>query len=160
MRILLVLIALLIFGCSSDNDDPNVRVYEKKAAPTTSTDYQDNNTCTDCEENVDEIPIDGVSTYDPDPSGVVRKSFTYMGSYNRYGTRNGGRPAWRIPGPMDRFGSICKFTFNGNGGFYYVYSQKANRANNGVVWKKGSHGGPYIHAPYRSNSTRVRIDCR
>lgn len=156
MRYLLVLLTttlLFLSGCSSDNDDPNVRVHEKKAAPTTSIDYQDEDTCTDCEENVDEISIN-------DASSAAIGSLSYVGTYTRYGLRNGGRPAWRIPGPMSKFGSICKITFNGAGGTYYVYSQKANRANNGMVWKKGSHGGPYIHAPYRSNSTRVRIDCR
>ena len=153
MRILLVLIALLMFGCSSDNDDPNVRVYEKKAAPTTSIDFIDEDTCIDCEEDVDDISIS-------DASSAAIGSLRYVGTYTRYGLRNGGRPAWRIPGPMSKFGTICKVTFNGNGGTYYVYSQKANRANNGMVWKRGSHRGPYAHSPYGSNSTRARIDCR
>lgn len=150
LRAFLILILILLAGCEDSKrlpgqpDEDDQQVFKEEIM----------------EESVDRIPICGIFTYNPDPTGAARTSFQYIGTYTRYGLRNGGRPAWRIPGPMSKFGGVCKLSFNGNGGTYYAYSQKANRGNNGVVWKRGSHGGPYIHAPYRSNATRVRIDCR
>jgi len=166
-NILLVVLTLGLYttGCSSDSDEkPNVsfsdtsQVYDPLAQddedrsmndPTNESDYE-----------ADGI-VDGTSVYVDENGSDAYASYSYrpIGQFKTYGTRNGGRQAWRIPGPMSKFGSVCKVTFS-SGDTYYVRAQKANRSNSGFVWKRGSHGGPYVHARYGNRSQSVNISCR
>lgn len=82
-------------------------------------------------------------------------SYSRKGTYKTYGTRNGGRQAWRIP-KIGRPGQRAIVRFS-SGAQYAVIIGKANRTRSGFVFKNGSHGGYYIHAPYRDKSQYVTV---
>jgi hypothetical protein len=89
-------------------------------------------------------------------------------TYTSYGTRNGGRQAWRIPKKGPEFGSQIKVVFS-DGHTVIVKDTSHNyRESDGFVFKPGigpngegqdntgtSHGGVYLHAPYGNNSKQV-----
>lgn len=103
-------------------------------------------------------------------------------TYTSYGTRNGGRQAWRIPGKGPSFGPVIKFVFASGKTFLVKDTSKncrddentCNRSSSagmyGLVFKPGigpngdgddntgtSHGGIYLHAPYGDSSKSVTL---
>ena len=94
--------------------------------------------------------------------------YTKQDSYRSYGTRNGGRQAWRIPRKGPSFGKKIKVVFS-NGHTVYVNNTSKNyRESDGFVFKPGlgpnghgdsntgtAHGGVYLHAPYGNRSKQV-----
>lgn len=90
--------------------------------------------------------------------------------YSSYGTRNGGRQAWRIPQKGPEFGSRVKVVFS-NGHTVMVPNTSRNyRESDGFVFKPGigpngegdddtgtAHGGVYLHAPYGNHSQMAKI---
>lgn len=89
-------------------------------------------------------------------------------TYSSYGTRNGGRQAWRIPKKGPAFGKKIKVVFS-NGHTVYVNNTSRNyRESDGFVFKPGigpngegvhdtgtAHGGVYLHAPYGNRSRQA-----
>lgn len=77
------------------------------------------------------------------------------------GNANGGRQAWRLPGPRAKYGRTAVVVFS-SGKTFRVAAQYANRIksgpNNGFVWKStGTHGGPFVHAPYKDMSPFLTV---
>lgn len=89
-------------------------------------------------------------------------------TYTSYGTRNGGRQAWRIPKKGPEFGARIKVVFSDGHTVYVNNTSKNYRESDGFVFKPGigpngegqadtgtSHGGVYLHAPYGNRSKQV-----
>lgn len=105
---------------------------------------------------------------DEDPSVEPPKTSGRSATYTSYGTRNGGRQAWRIPQKGPSFGKKIKVVFS-NGHTVYVNNTSKNyRESDGFVFKPGigpngegtndtgtAHGGVYLHAPYGNRSKQV-----
>jgi hypothetical protein len=107
-----------------------------------------------------------------DDSGTVDTARPSSGcsTYTSYGTRNGGRQAWRIPKKGPEFGSRVKVIFS-NGHTVIVPNTSRNyRESDGFVFKPGigpngegadntgtAHGGVYLHAPYGNNSRMAEL---
>jgi len=82
-----------------------------------------------------------------------------IGTYTPFWTDDFGRKSWRIPGPMNKFGSRCLVVFS-DGRAYRVVSRKACRTmprHFGFVWKPGSHGGPWINSKRGTSPSWVKI---
>jgi hypothetical protein len=90
--------------------------------------------------------------------------------YDAYGTRNGGRMAWRVSKGGESFSGDVKVTFSDGHTVTVPNSLKNYREGDGFVYKPGisdgghgsdststSHGGIYIHAPYGNYSSKVRL---
>lgn len=115
-------------------------------------------------------------TGSPTPSGYKHKA-----TYSSYGVRN-GRQAWRIPKKGPDFGSSILFVFSSGKSFLVKDTSKncrdrsdtCNRDSRspmyGFVFKPGigpngegdadtgtSHGGVYLHAPWKDTSTQVTL---
>ena len=103
-------------------------------------------------------------------------------TYTSYGVRNGGRQAWRIPKGGDELGGgPVKFVFSSGKNFTVKNPLKNCRDQEscsrnsrapmyGFVYKPGigpngdgddntgtSHGGIYLHAPYKDMSKTVTM---
>jgi hypothetical protein len=89
-------------------------------------------------------------------------------TYSSYGTRNGGRQAWRIPRKGPDFGKKIKVVFSDGHTVYVNNTSRNYRESDGFVFKPGigpngegvnntgtAHGGVYLHAPYGNRSKRV-----
>jgi len=163
LKVLALVFLVSMFGCSN-GDKPHASVSDTNQVYNPMEQDDDdkilNEPAVESDYEADGI-VDGSAVSVDEGMSDEYGSYTYSGkgSFKTYGTRNGGRQAWRIPGPMSKYGKVCKVVFSG-GGTYYVVAQKANRSNKGFVWKKGSHGGPYIHARYGNSSQYVNISCR
>ena len=90
--------------------------------------------------------------------------------YSSYGTRNGGREAWRIPRKGPEFGSRVKVVFSNGHTVIVPNTSKNYRESDGFVFKPGigpngegadntgtAHGGVYLHAPYGNHSKMVKL---
>lgn len=156
----LSLIALTILGCGDGEDgnksplqikntpgagDEDDKLFDEKRPDANSDDYE--------EDGVIDGPAEEAEEYYGAESAAMR--FRYRGTYRAYGRRNGGRMAWRIP-KVGMVGSKALVRF-ASGRQYLVILGKANRSSNGFVFKKGSHGGYYIHAIYGDNSSTVTV---
>lgn len=109
---------------------------------------------------------------DDRPTGDVG-SGSALGTWTSYGTRNGGREAWRIPKKGPEFGRSIKVVFS-DGHIVYVNDTSHNyRESDGFVFKPGigpngegvndtgtAHGGVYLHAPYGNRSKQVTFYSR
>jgi hypothetical protein len=103
-------------------------------------------------------------------TGDVSSPSGSCSEYSSYGTRNGGREAWRIPRKGPEFGSRVKVVFS-NGHTVIVPNTAQNyREGDGFVFKPGipdggegsnststSHGGVFLHAPYGNHSKLVKL---
>jgi len=148
-------ILLLLVGCSSDDDQGTIG----GAGDERSDRVRDGSTKKATMPNQD-----GDSTTTATSSGTCSKD------YSSYGTRNGGRQAWRIPQSGPEFGSRVKVVFS-DGHTVYVKDTSHNyRESDGFVFKPGigpngegendtgtAHGGVYLHAPYGNRSQMVKI---
>ncbi|HAX91872.1 MAG TPA: hypothetical protein DCY07_06670 [Rhodospirillaceae bacterium] len=86
-------------------------------------------------------------------------------SFTSYGTRNGGRQAWRIPKEGPRYGKSIKVVFSDGHTVIVPDTSKCYREKDGFVFKPGTngeysetgtaHGGVYLHAPYGNSSTKA-----
>lgn len=94
--------------------------------------------------------------------------YSHSSTYSSYGTRNGGRQAWRIPRKGPDFGAKIKVVFSDGHTVYVRDTSKNYRESDGFVFKPGigpngegsantgtAHGGVYLHAPYGNRSTQV-----
>lgn len=147
---------LLLVGCSSDDDQGTIGGAG--------------------DERSDRVR-DGGSTkkatmpnQDGSKPAPTTSSGTCSKDYASYGTRNGGRQAWRIPQKGPEFGSRAKVVFS-NGHTVMVPNTSRNyRESDGFVFKPGigpngdgadntgtAHGGVYLHAPYGNHSTMAKI---
>jgi len=160
----LSLLALQLVGCGDDNEpiataklDPLKQDDEDRAlnepdpvSPAPSTrggDY---------EADIELFPGESWTAAEEQNSyAAAAMRFSRKGTYDTYGTRNGGRQAWRIP-KVGRAGGKALVRFP-SGRQYLVTLGKANRSNKGFVFKKGSHGGWYIHACYGDRSKTVTV---
>jgi len=162
LHIFFLLCLTLIFCGCSDGDKPSASASDTSQVYNPGAQDDDDRTLNepDSDYEADGI-VDGDAVSVDEGMGDEYGSYAYrgIGSFKPYGLRNGGRSAWRIPGPMSRFGKVCKVTFS-SGGTYFVRAQKANRSRKGFVWKKGSHGGAYIHSRYGVHPQYVNISCR
>jgi len=105
---------------------------------------------------------------EPAENSQSSSEYDQQESYSSYGTRNGGRQAWRIPRKGPDFGKKIKVVFS-NGHTVYVNNTSRNyRESDGFVFKPGigpngegvnntgtAHGGVYLHAPYGNRSRQV-----
>ncbi|OGI11970.1 MAG: hypothetical protein A2Y40_06720 [Candidatus Margulisbacteria bacterium GWF2_35_9] len=96
--------------------------------------------------------------------------YSNSAEYTSYGTRNGGRQAWRIPDCGTEFGGSLKIVFE-DGHTVYVNNTSENyREDDGFVFKPGisdggeghgststSHNGVFLHAPYGNTSQTAKI---
>jgi hypothetical protein len=107
---------------------------------------------------------------DSEATPTTTSSGSCSKDYMSYGTRNGGRQAWRIPQKGPEFGSRVKVVFS-NGHTVMVPNTSRNyRESDGFVFKPGigpngegsddtgtAHGGIYLHAPYGNRSQMVKL---
>lgn len=141
---------------------------------TTTTNYKDNEDNVAKGEDVKEEVSQGKEEASEDLDYAKKKTYT------SYGTRNGGRQAWRIPEKGPDFGSKVKVVFSDGKTFTVNNTSKncrdredtCNRDSSapmyGFVFKSGigpngdgddntgtSHGGVYLHAPYGSTAKQA-----
>lgn len=141
---------------------------------TTTTNYKDNEDNVVKGEDVKEEVSQGKEETSEDLDYAKKKTYT------SYGTRNGGRQAWRIPEKGPDFGNKVKVVFSDGKTFTVNDTSKncrdredtCNRDSSspmyGFVFKPGigqngdgddntgtSHGGVYLHAPYGSTAKQV-----
>jgi len=152
----ILVLCFLLAGCGDDNKSP---LDTKAKMNPMAADVE-----LDAAEDVS-IP-DGKLT---EGKEAVALRFANAGGYgyaNKFtmrntGNANGGRQAWRIPGPRSKYGRTAVVVFS-SGKAFRVASQYGNRIksgkNNGFVWRaKGTHGGPFVHAPYKDMSPFVTV---
>jgi len=151
----LAVLVILLVGCSSDDDQGTIG----GAGDERSDRVRDGSTKKATMPNQD-----GGSSQPTTSSGACSKD------YMSYGTRNGGRQAWRIPQKGPEFGSRVKVVFS-NGHTVMVPNTSRNyRESDGFVFKPGigpngegadntgtAHGGVYLHAPYGNRSQMVKL---
>jgi len=124
--------------------------------------------------------ISGATT--PGTPDKPSEGYTHSATYTSYGVRNGGRQAWRIPKSGKDLGAgPIKFTFSSGKTFIIKNplkncrdqencSRNSKAAMYGFVYKPGigpngegdndtgtSHGGIYLHAPYKDTSKTVTM---
>ena len=135
---------------------------ENVTTTTQTTNYKDNEDNTVEKENVSGQVDQGKEEASED------LDYKKKATYTSYGTRNGGRQAWRIPKKGPEFGSQIKVVFS-DGHTVIVKDTSHNyREDDGFVFKPGigpngegeantgtSHGGVYLHAPYGNSSKQV-----
>ena len=98
----------------------------------------------------------------------AKTEYSQKATFTSYGTRNGGRQAWRIPGKGPSFGKQIKVVFSNGHTVYVKNTSKNYRESDGFVFKPGigpnghgvhdtgtAHGGVYLHAPYGNRSKQV-----
>lgn len=164
--ILIAMMALTASGCSKDRDnDVNVQTSQIKADPT-AQDKEDQlfNEETDYEADIELQPGESWAAayeeirFSPDTS-QFSQAVSITGTY---GTRNGGRQAFRIKPRFGRKGQTAYVVFNDRPSTAYrVKLFYANRINSGshrgFVLKLGSLGDFYCHSPYGRHPQTVRV---
>ena len=104
---------------------------------------------------------------------VKSEEYSRKATYTSYGTRNGGRQAWRIPKKGPDFGKQIKVVFSDGHTVYVKNTSRNYRESDGFVFKPGigpngegsentgtAHGGVYLHAPYGNRSKQVTFHYR
>ena len=159
----LSLVALQLLGCGDDNEpiataklDPLAQDDEDRLLNEPDPPRPASGRGGDYESDIELLPGESWTTSEEEHSfAAATLRFSRKATYNTYGTRNGGRQAWRIP-KVGRSGAKALVRFP-SGRQYLVTLGKANRSSKGFVFKKGSHGGWYIHACYGDRSKTVTV---
>lgn len=152
------ILLFLVVGCSSGSDDGGI----------TGAGDERSDRVRDGSNKKATMPNQDTGTTSAKPPSTT--SGNCSKDYASYGTRNGGREAWRIPRKGPEFGSKVKVVFS-NGHTVFVPNTSRNyRASDGFVFKPGigpngegsentgtAHGGVYLHAPYGNHSKMVKI---
>lgn len=121
-----------------------------------------------CSDDDDSATVSGSGNESVAENSQPSSEYDQKETYTSYGTRNGGRQAWRIPKKGPAFGKKIKVVFS-NGHTVYVNNTSRNyRESDGFVFKPGigpngegvnntgtAHGGVYLHAPYGNRSKQV-----
>ena len=103
-------------------------------------------------------------------TAVSAAEYSRKATYTSYGTRNGGRQAWRIPKNGPSFGKKIKVVFSNGHTVFVPNTSKNYRESDGFVFKPGigkmchsssctgtAHKGVYLHAPYGNRSRQATI---
>lgn len=156
---------LTAVGCSKDKDeDVNVSAEKIRYDPTVQ-DEEDKilNDQSDSEPDFELQPGESWVSASPDEYYIHPAQFSQAAVQTRtYGTRNGGRQAFRIKPRFGRRGQYAYVVFSDRPRTAYrVKLWYANRINsgshNGFVFKLGSMGDFFCHSPYGRNPQYVTV---